>query len=174
MEVSALYGLPNYQCGQEWRMLQRSITTKLLWGIWNGLYGNLIKLCESAVARIVWRIALRFGAGALYWAMFKEELDFGGAQVPELKSRCSSPLYWLTRHLEWSEHYPALVTLLSHGEAGTRSLRLVLGRYNRKVGWVTAAQLLRVCAHQRKVDGSSLQMCTICFWKADYSICDWC
>ena len=31
-------------------------------------------------------------------------------------------------------------------------------------GAVTAAQLLRVCAHQRKVDGSSLHMCII-FWK---------
>ena len=56
------------------------------------------------------------------------------------------------------EHYPALVTLLAHGEAGTRSLRLILWSYDLIVVVVTAAQLLQVCAHQRKVNGSSLHM----------------
>ena len=57
------------------------------------------------------------------------------------------------------EHYSALVTLLAHGEAGTRSLRLVLWGYDWKVEWTQQPKLLRVCAHQRKVGGSNLQMC---------------
>ena len=75
------------------------------------------------------------------------------------------PLCWLKRYLEWSEHYPVLVTLLAHWEARTLSLRLVLLSYGWIVVVVIAAQLLRVCAHQRKVDGSNLHIWGKQFWK---------
>ena len=51
------------------------------------------------------------------------------------------------------------VALLALEEAGIQTLRLVLWSYDLIVVVVTAAQLLRVCAHQRKVDGSNLHMC---------------
>ena len=56
-----------------------------------------------------------------------------------------------------------MVALLALEEAGIQTLRLVLWSYDRIVVVVTAAQLLRVCAYNYKVDGSSLHMCIIFF-----------
>ena len=55
--------------------------------------GGRIRLCESTMARTIWRIALKILSWRAIWNVFKEELDFGGAQVPKLKSRRSFSPY---------------------------------------------------------------------------------
>ena len=139
MEVPVFYGLSKCQSGQEWWMLRRSITIELLWCIWNGLYGNPKKVAinlanDSAIVIVLW-----LTNKALWYKI--------------------DPEFTLLRWRLELEHYPALVTLLAHGEAETRNLRLVLWGYDWKVEWTQQPKLLRVCAHQRKVGGSNLQMC---------------
>ena len=138
MEVPVFYGLSKCQSGQEWWMLRRSITIELLWCIWNGLYGNPKKVAinlanDSAIVIVLW-----LTNKALWYKI--------------------DPEFTLLRWRLELEHYPALVTLLAYGEAETWNLRLVLWGYDWKVEWTQQPKLLRVCAHQRKVDGSNLHM----------------
>ena len=66
-----------------------------------------------------------------------------------------------------------MVALLALEEAGIQTLRLVLWSYDLIVVVVTAAQLLRVCAYNYKVDGSNLHMCMFYFGSTAESFLNW-